>query len=166
MRELIEVRISEERAARFLEPGLGKRLGETTRQVILPMEDPHVQLIGKLNREIYKRGGVFFTFWDIRRHYTSKELSSAELLHLLIRSTFEPPGELCGTRYDDTTACPYCGAGAPQETDLYLDVRRIPKKRDLAITIAGEVVVSTRLAEALGLKSKRTPGPPGLGYGP
>jgi hypothetical protein len=30
-----------------------------------------------------------------------------------------------------------------------LDVGRIPKKKDLAITIAGEIVVSARLVEAL-----------------
>jgi hypothetical protein len=148
MRETIEFRISEDRAARFLEPGLGKLLGETTRQIVLPADDPRVRFIGDLNREFSKRGGVFFTFWDIRRQYTSKELQSAELLHLLIRPTFEPPGEMCGTQYDDTAACPHCGAGARQETALYLDVRRIPRK-DLAITIAGEVVVSARLVDAL-----------------
>ncbi|KFE67517.1 hypothetical protein DB31_8000 [Hyalangium minutum] len=34
-------------------------------------------------------------------------------------------------------------------TDLHLDVPHIPKKKDLAVTIAGEIVVSARLTEAL-----------------
>lgn len=149
MRESIEFRLPEDRAAEFLEPGLGKSLGDGVWQLVLPMEDPRVQLIGDLNREFYKRGRVFFTFWNIRRQYTSKELQSAELLHLLIRPTFEPSGEMCGTKYDDAAACSLCGAGAPQLTDLHLDARRIPKKKDLAITIAGEVVLSSRVVDAL-----------------
>lgn len=149
MRETIEIRLSEERAERFLEPGLGETLGGSVRKVVLPMEDPRVQFIGDLDREFFKKGRAFFTYWHISRHYTRGELEAAEALQLLIRPTFEPPGEMCGTEYDEAAACQRCGAGAPQLTELHLDVRRIPKKKDLAVTIAGEVVVSARLVNAL-----------------
>lgn len=149
MRETIEIRVSEERAAKFLEPGLGTMLGDSVRKVVLPIEDPRVKFIGDLDREFSKKGRAFFTFWHIYRHYTRAELDAAELLQLVVRPTFEPPGEMCGTGYDEDAACPKCGAGAPQLTELHLDVRRIPKKKDLAVTIAGEIVVSARLVKAL-----------------
>ncbi|HLL02822.1 MAG TPA: hypothetical protein VK539_19725 [Myxococcaceae bacterium] len=149
MRETIELRISEERAAKFLEPGLGTMLGDSVRKVVLPMDDPRVRFIGDLDREFSKKGRAFFTYWHIYRHYTGVELKAAELLQLVIRPTFEPPGEMCGTEYDEPAACPKCGAGAPQLTELHLDVRRVPKKKDLAVTIAGEIVVSARLVKAL-----------------
>jgi hypothetical protein len=149
MREMIEFRISEERVRMFLEPELGTQLGDDVRKIVLPVEDARVKLIGDLDQEFSKRGRAFFTYWDIFRDYTRKELETAEVLQLLIRPTFEPPGEMCGTEYDEAAACSRCGAGAPQLTDLHLDVRRIPKKKDLAVTIAGEIVVSARLVEAL-----------------
>jgi hypothetical protein len=149
MRETIEFRVPAGHADKFLEPELGTMLGDSVRKIVLPMEDPRVKLIADLDREFVKKGRAFFTYSYISRHYTRKELEAAELLLLLIRPTFEPPGEMCGTEYDDAAACPHCGAGAPQLTDLHLDVRRIPKKKDLAVTIAGEVVVSARLVSAL-----------------
>jgi hypothetical protein len=149
MRETIEFRISESWAQEFLEPGLGESLGGSVRKVVLPMDDPRVKLIGDLDREFWKNGRAFFTYAHVSRHYTRRELEAAEVLQLLIRPTFEPPGEMCGTEYDEAAACQHCGAGAPQLTELHLDVRRIPKKKDLAVTIAGEIVVSARLVNAL-----------------
>jgi hypothetical protein len=149
MRETIEFRISEERAQMFLDPGLGESLGGSVRKVVLPADDPRVKFIRDLDREFSKKGRAFFTYCHISRYYTRRELEAAEVLQLLIRPRFEPEGEECGTRYDDAAACPLCGAGAPQLTDLYLDVRRIPKKKDLAVTIAGEVVISARLVKVL-----------------
>jgi hypothetical protein len=149
MRETIEFRVPAGHADKFLEPGLGTMLGDSVRKVVLPMEDPRVRFIADLDREFLKKGRAFFTYSHISRHYTREELEAAELLQLLIRPTFEPPGELCGTGYDDAAACSRCGAGAPQLTELHLNVRRIPKNKDLAVTIAGEIVVSSRLAVAL-----------------
>jgi len=149
MRETIEFRIPEDRAAMFLEPGLGTSLGGTVRKVVLPRDDPRVKLIGDLEREFHKREKSFFYGWHISRRYTRKELEAAQLLQLLIRPTFEPPGEMSGTEYDESAACPHCGAGATLKGDLHLDLQRIPKKKDLALTIAGEAVVSAQLVKAL-----------------
>jgi hypothetical protein len=149
MRETIEFRISEEHAKQFLEPGLGTRLGDSVRKVLLPMTDPRVPFIVELNHEFHRRGDSFYIYSHIHRHYTRRELEDAELLQLLVGSGFGPTGELCGTRYDDAAACPHCGAGAPQLTDLYLDAHRLSKTRDMASSLAGEIVLSARLVEAL-----------------
>ena len=148
MRETFEFRIAEERARKFLEPGLGVLLGEDLRKVVLPGDDPRVQQIGGIERAQLKRGSLFFTYWHIHRRYTKDELQSAELLDLVIRAYFEPPGSMCGTEYDESVACKHCGAGARQTTELILDTKRIPKSKDIAQTIAGEVVVSSRFVAA------------------
>jgi hypothetical protein len=66
-----------------------------------------------------------------------------------ITSVFEPCGEECGTKYDESTACPKCGAGGIQKSTLTLDFRRLPKRADIAATIANERVVSQRLAQLM-----------------
>jgi hypothetical protein len=148
MRETFEFRIAEERARKFLEPGLGVLLGESLRKVMLPGDDRRVQEIGNIERALRKKGDLFFTYWHIHRKYTEEELQSAELLNLVIRSYFEPPGSMCGTEYDETAACKHCGAGAPMTTPLILNTNRAPKNKDIAQTIAGEVVVSQRFVDA------------------
>lgn len=149
MRETIEFRIAEERAREFLEPELGVLLGDSLRKVILPVNDKRVQRIKQLEQDYRRNGGVFFTYWEFHRHYSEEELQSAELLDLKIRAYFEPPGAMCGTDYDEAVACKRCGAGAQQLSDLTLNTRRIPKGKDLAQTIAGEIVLSPRLVQAL-----------------
>jgi hypothetical protein len=149
MRETIEFRIAEERARQFLEPDLGVPLGEALRKIVLPLSDERVRHIQQLEQEHRRKGGVFFTYWRIHRSYSAKELQAADLLNLTLRSYFEPPGALCGTGYDESVACTHCGSGARQFTPLILDTRRIPKGKDFAQTIAGEIVLSLRLTDAL-----------------
>lgn len=148
MREFIEFRISDSDASEFLGE-VGWRMGfdGLVRCVRLPMQDERVRLIGELNSEFRRRGGSFFTGWDITRHYTPEEVQAAELFHLLLRSVFEPCGEMCGTEYDESSACPHCGAGSRQATALQLEPESIPK-RHLSVTIAGEIVISSRLVQA------------------
>lgn len=94
----------------------------------------------------FVRQASFFLGWEIHRRYSRAELRSAEILQLKVTSVFEPPAEDFGTIYDDSAACPNCGAGAPRLSPLILDVGKIPR-RDIARTIAGETVVSRRCAE-------------------
>ena len=149
MRESVEFRIPEEHASRFLEPHVGKRLGGSVRVLELAVDDPRYEQIGDLDHQLRKEGRCFFLGWDINRRYSRKELESAELFHLYITAVFEPAGEECGTVYDDSTVCPLCGAGRTQVSDLILDLRKAPKNKDLAVTIASEWIVSQRLAELL-----------------
>jgi hypothetical protein len=101
--------------------------------------------------------GTWFWSWRVRRTYSQQELAGAELIHLIIYGVFEPPGEDCGTEYEETTACPHCGAGRIQRSPLSLDVRSAQPDRDIDTTvlrrgkdvaksIAEEVVVSDRFA--------------------
>ena len=148
MRETIEFRIPERHAARFLEPDLGVKLtGGSIRKVVLPSNDRRVQQIGQLDQRFTEEGTSFFLGWDIHRYYEEEELRSADLLNLVVRAQFEPPGSMCGTEYDEVAACKLCGAGARQVSGLILNTRRIPKGKDLAQTISGEIVVSPRLAQ-------------------
>ncbi|HLL03080.1 MAG TPA: hypothetical protein VK539_21040 [Myxococcaceae bacterium] len=148
MREIIEFRIWEDDARKFLEPDLGVMLGDSIRKVVLPINDKRVKRIAKLNQAYRKRGDVFFTYWDVRRSYSPEELESAPVLDLIINAYFEPTGSMCGTGYNEMVGCQYCRAGFHQVSDLMLDTRRIPKGKDIAKTIAGEVVISPRLVQA------------------
>jgi len=169
MREVCEFRVVEDFASRLFADDEGKRLGDAVRKVELETSDPRFNRIGELQREIRaKLDRSFFHGWKIRRLYSKAELAAAGCFRLLIATRFEPAGEECGTKYDESAACPYvfapemqfevsghraiipattCGVGAKQVSDLFLDWKRIPKNKDISQTIAGEVVVSARLVE-------------------
>ncbi|WP_309890069.1 hypothetical protein [Archangium sp.] len=148
MRETIEIRISTDKAAHFLPPGVGDDW-DITRRLELDVDDPLVEVIRRHELEEHRQGTTMVTFWQVRRRYSPRELHSAELLWMRVRPFFEPTGEECGTLYDDSQACTSCGAGARQLSELSLDLKRIPKDRDIAQTLGGELVVSSRLVEAL-----------------
>ena len=151
MREIIEFRVSEEDARHHLKPEDGKVIGQFggVRKLLLDSNDIRVARVGKLHREHWARGSLFVTSWDIRRKYTKKELDAAELFQLCIRSAFEPDGSQCGTQYDDTVGCAHCGFGARQLNELRLDPGSLPRRKDIAKTIAhSEIIVSARLVEA------------------
>jgi hypothetical protein len=148
MRETCEFRVVEEFAPKLFASTEGKRLGDSVRQVEIATDDPRFAAIGRLQAETRaKTDRSFFYGWILRHRYTKAELEEATLFRLKVTSTFEPAGEECGTKYDELTACPRCGAGAKQITPLFLDVKRIPKSKDISRTIAGEVVVSRRMVE-------------------
>lgn len=148
MREIAELRVNEDFASMLFEPDEGKRLGDSVRKVELETSAPRFKQVGELQRDLRRSAGKpFFYGWGLRRKYTKRELEGAALLQLKVTAVFEPAGEECGTRYDESIACPRCGAGAQQVGPLFLDVKRIPKSKDFARTIAGEVVISRRASE-------------------
>jgi hypothetical protein len=150
MREVFEFRINEKFASRLSNPKVGRLLGEHVRQVIIPADDPLVAEIGRVNSELDASiGRSLFTFWQVTRKYTSAEIEAAELFSMFIGATFEPAGEECGTQYDESCACSVCGAGAKQVSDLFLDLRKLPRGKNIARTIADEWIVSQRLTEIL-----------------
>lgn len=154
-----EFRVPEKYASRLFGPSEGVRLGDAVRMVAIDASDPRLPQIGELDREIaqseHETPRYFFSSWNVRFQYTVAELTSAEVLHAWPTSTFEPCGEMCGTIYDESTACPECGAGATQASDLWLDLRKAPRTKDIARTIAGETIVSQRMAEVLADASVR-----------
>ncbi|MBJ7880430.1 hypothetical protein [Gelidibacter salicanalis] len=148
MKETIELRINYDYANLLFKADEGKKLGTSVKVVELLKNDPRynqVPIIAKKVKQKYDE--VFFFGWEIKRKYSKKELDTAPLLHIKIKSTFEPAGEECGTLYDETVACEICGAKRKQRSPLRLKYGSVPKK-DIARTIAGEVVVSEKFATA------------------
>jgi len=151
MREIAEFRVDEQFAPMLFAESEGKRLGDSVRRVELQTTDPRYNRVGELQKTLRQsKGKPFFYGWSLTFRYNSREIAAASLLHLKITSMFEPAGEECGTKYDGSTACARCGAGANQIGTLFLDVKRIPKSKDISRTIAGEIVVSRRVAELFG----------------
>jgi hypothetical protein len=157
MREILELRIPEKNARRFLAPDEGRPLGSadyirmfgpSVRQLRVNVSSRRYEEIRYIaSRLKQEKGEYLFHGWMIRRYYAPKELNAAELFKLKIAAVFEPAGEECGTIYDESTACPHCGAGRQQVSELILDLRKVPKNKDIARTIAGEWIVSQRFAE-------------------
>lgn len=149
MQETIEFRIPEQYAKEFLDATDGVCLGGSVRKVEVPLADPRFSRISNLDRAFHAKGKSFFTAWIPHRRYTMAELQAAKGLQILVKRVFEPAGEQCGTVYDESTACQYCGSGGRQVTDLILEARSLPKRGNLGIakTIAGEIVVSQGFVE-------------------
>jgi hypothetical protein len=148
MRQTCEFRVIEKFASRLFSKNEGRLLSSgIIRRIELPDDDPRLPKIAELQRELNEIGESFFLGWDIHRHYSRQELDSAEALQLIIAGAFEPAGEECGTTYNDRTSCDKCGAGGDRTSPLILDLRNV--RRDIAKSIADEIVVSTRLAELM-----------------
>jgi len=144
MQETIEFRIPEAYAKEFLDATDGICLGGSVRKVEVPLSDPRFARIGNLDHAFHAKGRAFFTAWIPHRRYTTAELQAAKAFQVVVKRVFEPAGEECGTLYDESSACEYCGSGERQVSDLVLEARSLPKRGNLGIakTIAGEVVVS------------------------
>ena len=142
MKEIIEFRISNEYAHLLLKQDEGKRNGTNT-IIHITKNDPKFEKIRILTQQIRGKNDFFFLYSNIKRLYTRKELDAAMLFQMKIKATFEPTGEECGTIYNETAACEICGVNRVQIGPLVLKKGSIPK-RDIARTIAGEVVVSEK----------------------
>ncbi|SEK63815.1 hypothetical protein [Parapedobacter koreensis] len=147
MKETVEFRIFKDYYHLLSKPNNAKYNG-VVYVIEVEKEDPLYNEIGRLNKSVKEKySEYFFGYYSIKRKYSKKELEGATLLHLKIKTTFEPAGEECGTMYDEVTACAICGANRKQINPLTLMKGSVPKK-DIARTIAGEVVVSEKFAAA------------------
>lgn len=158
MRVILDLRISEYWAERRLGPNVGKPLIHTpgmptsTRQVIVNANDPLVEEIKQKVLASERRGESLFCFVNHDYIYDKEELVNASLLHFRPTVLVRTYGECYGTEYDETDACPKCGAGRIQRSPLVIDPRylRKKKKKDFLVTItADEWIVSGKLAELL-----------------
>src|SRR5258708_3096138 len=137
MREVAELRIREEFASMLLSDTEGERLGNSIRKFEIETSDRRFGEVGRLQRELRSRQGTsLFSGWQLRRSYSKDDIAGTKMFQVRVRAAFEPAGEECGTKYDESTACPKCGAGAVQVSDLFLDLRRAPKTKDIVTTIA------------------------------
>ncbi|NJL27455.1 MAG: hypothetical protein HC897_05940 [Thermoanaerobaculia bacterium] len=165
MRELLEIRVRTANAERYLPPSAGVDVGYGILKVVIPTDSELFEEVGRLSRAFRSEGDYFFSGWQYHRKYSRQELEDAELFYFWPKRTFEPEGEACGTIYDESSACKHvfspeyesvicghrvkhgadtCSAGARQISPLFLRGRSIPRKVDIARTIAGEIVVSAR----------------------
>lgn len=130
--------------------------GEDVEIISLYGDDPRFSPLVRTYTK-YKRRPDFFGYVRLEREYSEKELATARILRMMIKDAFEPSGEECGTRYDDTCACGKaldagydltCGSGRRQTSNLVLDISKIPKA-DITMTIAlgEEWVVSSKFKE-------------------
>lgn len=148
MKETLELRINYDYASLLFKADEGKNLGTSVKVVELSKEDPRYDQIPVIENQVQKKyDRSFFFGWEIKRKYGKKELEAAPLLYMKIKTTFEPAGEECGTVYYETTACKICGANRKQIGSLKLKKSSIPKK-DIARTIAGEIVVSEKFTDS------------------
>ena len=152
MKEIYEFRIWKEYCNLLSKPNPAKFNGAIFVIHISPNSTQFAE-IEKLQKEVkekYKES--FFGFWNIVRKYTKQELDTANLFSIKILKTFEPAGEECGTIYDEKVACKICGSNRKQIGPLQLKKSTLPKK-DIARTIAGEVIVSEKFVEIYTLRN-------------
>jgi hypothetical protein len=109
-------------------------------------DDPLFMKIPEVDKRLKDDGHALYAYWNVKRLYSSDELSQAKLFHVKVKPVFEPIGEDCGTIYDKSFACDICGAHPKQITPLKLRKGSIPKK-DIARTYVNEIVVSERFRE-------------------
>ena len=149
MKETLEIRVNYDFAHLLFKEEEGRNLGDSIKVIEISTKDPRylqIPIVDKRIEKKYNKG--FFYGWQIKRKYSKTELDSARLLHLKIKKYFEPTGEECGTLYDESVACEICGSNRKQMSSLILRKGTIPRK-DIASTIGGEIVVSSRFAEAV-----------------
>lgn len=149
MRETAEFRIPERIARDYFGANEGVCLGGSVRKIEISVDAPGFARIGKLEQEFQANGRSFFLGWNLRRKYGTQELASAKAFNVLIKHLIEPTGEECGTVYDESMACEYCGVGGKQASDLILEASRLPNRGNIAIakTIGGEIIASASFLE-------------------
>ena len=148
MREIAEFRVDERYASMLFAENEGKRVGSSIRLIELDTADPRFAKVGRLQRELRaKQDEPFFYGWNLKRKFSKQEIREARIFSLQVTAVFDPAGLESGTRYNESSACPNCGAGAKQIGPLIIDVKRIPKGKDIAKTISGEIIVSQRSVE-------------------
>jgi hypothetical protein len=142
-----DLRVWETQVEEILPPGVGKRMGDSSVfRAVIEANSPiaeHVRRAITMRRVAGNPLTAMVADW---REYSPEELASAELLSARPTAGFQPPAEHFGDVYDYTDACQICRVGRRQMSDLTLDLAKVPRK-DAAITIGMELVVSERFVE-------------------
>ena len=166
MKELLELRVDYKYAHLVFKEDEGVNLGDfmgySVKVVKIDTSSSVFEKVGQVSKDIQEKyNDLFFGGWKYIRKYTTKEIADARLFQIDVRKYFEPTGEECGTKYDETRACPICGSGRKQASPLRLKKGRFLNNRDVAITIGNEIVVTKRFVEVM-----RDNGIKGIKWGP
>ena len=148
MKEILELRVDSLYAYILWGFNGGVKLGPV-RKVLIDTSTPLYNRVRTLNNILRKLGLILFYGWEYNREYTNAELREAQYFQILPK-LFTLSGEECGTKYDESTACPICGSGAKMTTPLTIHKSRIPKT-DISMTLGHgeEILVSERFRQVM-----------------
>ena len=119
---------------------------EDSRWVVrIAQDDPRLVQLGRECRRIFEDGGIWA---NSSREYTKTDLANAELFEIhKFRGSCDPASEEVGTIYDESVACPVCGAGGKPVGPLRLALSKVSEKKDFAENYAGEKILSARAVD-------------------
>lgn len=147
MKEFFEFRVNPLFAEELFTKDEGADKTSFVNVIKIERKDPRFERIGVLQKKLLEsKNDVFFYSWSIIHKYSKSEIAQTNLFQFKAKYIFEPAGEECGTRYDETVACKICGSNAKQRGYLKLKSGSIPKA-DISCTIAGEYVVSEKFVQ-------------------
>jgi hypothetical protein len=161
MNEYVNVRASEilnqDELVAFLKSKFGKAVRKRVRRVQVartecvelrvPSKSAEFDEIRQFIEAKRKQGldGFEFPIGRYLRKYSLTDLQQAEVLKLEIMPHFDSPGQESGTIYE--TLCDHCNFGR-QVSELVVDLRRVPKLKDISETIARiEWIVSSKFEQ-------------------
>lgn len=150
MKEYLELRVDRKYAYLLFQEDEGVNLGDSIKKVLIDTSKPIYHQVESVSKEIWEKyNKLFFYGWEYHREYTDEELRNAPFLQIDPK-LFTLAGEECGTKYDETSACPICGAGAKMVTPLKIRRSRIPKT-DISMTLGQgeEILVSERFRQVM-----------------
>ena len=150
MKEYVEFRITLEYAHLLFREDEGKNIGDSVKEVRIETNSPVFAKIGEMQKMVKEKyDDLFFTCWFPLRKYTKKDIREARLFQIF-PFPFMVAGEECGTKYDESTACPICGAGAKMIPPLKMRRSSIPKK-DISWTLGQgeEIIVTERFRKVM-----------------
>jgi hypothetical protein len=142
-----DLRVWETAVEEILPPGVGERMGDSSVfRAVVEAGSPVAERVRRAVERWRAAGNAPTPMVADWREYSPAELERAELFSARPTAGFEPPAEHFGDVYDYTDACHICRVGRRQVSDLTLDLAKAPRK-DVAITIGMELVVSERFVE-------------------
>ena len=150
MKELLELRIHSEYAHLLFREDEGKRLGDSIRLIRIDTSKPIFKQVGEVRKKLLEQHNEYlFHGWEYIREYSKEEIRDARFFQIF-PFPFMVAGEQCGTKYDESTACPICGAGAKMIPPLKMRRSSIPKK-DISWTLGWgeEIIVTERFRQVM-----------------
>ena len=148
MKEKVEFRVLNKYSHLLFNDDEGENISTLVKKVILDLSSPILKQIGEINKKLWlEKHTLFYIYWEIKRTYTYDELLSSAFIHLGIRKRLETDGDDANKAYDETFACPICGAHAKQVSELHFTKRNWLGKHDVAMTLSGEVIVSKKFKD-------------------
>ena len=148
MKELLDIRVDPIYAWLLYKRSERENLGGIYK-VVIDTSQPIYRRTEKAYKILRKFGLDLFCGFGIERIYNKKELQAARFLQILPK-LFTLSGEECGTQYDESFACPICGAGGKMIPPLIIHRSRIPKT-DISMTLGAgeEILVSERFRQIM-----------------